>query len=108
MSLFGNYIFETREVRIVEGIHGFATYLISGDECYVEDVYVEADQRHKGVGRKLIDQVREIAKDLKCTHLTTTVNGRFKDPTTSLKSCLGYGFKVYKISNDILFLKMEI
>lgn len=108
MSLYGRYIWETREVRIMEGQHGFATYLISKDECYIEDVYVDADQRHRGIGRKLIDQIVDAAKDAKCKTLTTTVNGRFKDPDTSLKSCFAYGFKISKILDDIIFLRMEI
>lgn len=108
MSLFANYIFETRGVRIIEGIHGFATYLISGDECYVEDVYVINDQRLNGVGSKMMNQIRSIAGESKCKWLTTTVNGRFNDPDTSLKSCLAYGFRISKIMDDVILLKMEI
>ncbi len=108
MSLYGDYVWQTRGLRTIEGIHGFATYLINENECYIEDVYVEESQRHLGIGRKMIDDVRKIAKTMGVKILTTSVNGRFKDPDTSLKACLAYGFKLSKVVDDIIFLRMEI
>lgn len=108
MSLFGDYIWETRGARIVEGAYGFATYLISGDECYVEDVFVREDQRHMRVGTKMMDQIKASAKDAKCKVLTTTVSAKIKNPDSSLQACFNYGFRISRVVDNVIILKMEI
>lgn len=61
---------------------GFAAYLthfstwLDGKDCYLEDLYVAADIRGSGVGRKLIESVGDAARDLGCDRLywTTEIN----------------------------------
>lgn len=108
MSSYFNYIRESRGMNVVAGAYGFATYLINGEECYVEDVYVEPDFRRTGIGSEFIDRLKIIAKEKKCKALTTTVGCRIKDPEVSLISCLNVGFKVFSAVNDTIFLRMEI
>lgn len=107
MSLFGRYVDETRGIKIVEGQHGFATYIIVEKECYLEDMYVDADYRHCGVGTKIVDQIKKIAKDAGCLDVTTTINCKFKNPTLVTLAALSYGFKIFKVVEDIIIMKVE-
>lgn len=108
MSLFGQYISETRDLKIVESEKGFATYSVIGKECYIEDIYVAPEHRFSGYGTQLADQIKKIALEAGCTHIFGTTNCRFKDPDASLKAMLAYGFKISKVFNDIILLRMEI
>jgi ribosomal protein S18 acetylase RimI-like enzyme len=56
-------------VAEVDGVlMGFALYLthegtwISGKDCYLEDLYVDAEARGKGVGRALLDDLVALSK----------------------------------------------
>jgi GNAT superfamily N-acetyltransferase len=54
---------------------GFATYFphpsswIIGDDCYLEDLYVDESQRGRGVGRALIDDLAALATARGWQHL---------------------------------------
>jgi ribosomal protein S18 acetylase RimI-like enzyme len=58
-----------------EVVVGFATYFphpsswIIGDDCYLEDLYVDESQRGQGVGRALIDDLIALATARGWQHL---------------------------------------
>jgi GNAT superfamily N-acetyltransferase len=57
----------------------------SGDYCYLQDLFVAADVRHSGIGRRLIQAVNDKARSLGCsrvhwlTHETNTQAMRLYD-----------------------------
>lgn len=108
MSMYADYISETRGMGTVETPEGFATYLIDGDCCYIEDIYVRPEFRKTGAGTDLANGIRKMAKEYGCKMLTGSVNARIKDPTTSTKVMLAYGFEISRVVNDAIFFKMEI
>jgi ribosomal protein S18 acetylase RimI-like enzyme len=108
MSLFGEYIQETQGREIIEVDYGFATYIITGTQVYIEDIYIRPEFRKSAYASKLADKVKERAMAQGCTDMVGTVNCTFKDPTTALKALLGYGFKIHKVVQDVIVMKMEI
>lgn len=108
MSHFADYIKETRGRDIIETSYGFATYIIQGPECYIEDIYISPENRVNGMASKLADKIKERAKDAGCKTLIGTVNCEFSDPSTSMLSMLHYGFKILKACPGIIILTMEI
>lgn len=109
MSMYADYVKETRGIESLETDFGFATYIIRAGECYIEDIYVKPQFRKDRVGAEMADKIRAIAKEQGCKLLTGTVNCLFhKDPSTSAKVLLAYGFKISKVVNDVIFFKMEI
>lgn len=95
-------------MQIIEHHYGFATYKISGDECYIRDVYVDENFRRHGIASILVDDVRRIAKSHGCKKLTTTVCPSALNSTDSIKAVLGYGFNLHSSINDFIFFRIDI
>lgn len=104
MSLYGDYIREREGFEIVESEHGFATYLISGEECYIRDIYVTPEGRKSGLASQMADEISVIAKEKGCTYLLGTVSPVAKGATTSMKVLLAYGFEVFKSDSNMIYL----
>jgi len=53
------------------GLIGFraSENMLYGRYLYVDDLVVDASQRHSGLGAELLDKVRDEAKQLGCRHL---------------------------------------
>lgn len=108
MSLYGEYVKETRGIETLEDERGFATYSIKGEECYIESIYVAPGFRKTNVARYMTDEIRSIAKTKGCKYLTGSINLDFKNCEASMFAQLAYGFKLAVAANNIIFLKMEI
>lgn len=107
-SHYGQYIKDREGFDIVEDLCGFATYKITGDECYVRDIFVEKKYRKDGVARSLCDRIKDIAKAEGCKWLVGSVQPSVPFSTESLKVVLAYGFSLASSQNDFIILKMEI
>jgi len=108
MSKWAEYVKELRNVDTIEDGDSFATYIISGSDCYIEDVFVVKDRRMEYVGSKLVNRVKAMAKEYGCKTMSATVNCVTSDPTLSMKACLGYGFRVLGARENLIILSMEI
>lgn len=108
MSLYADYLAETNVKRILETPHGFATYHLRGTECYVEDIYVIPAARKTNVAACMADEIVAIARTAGCKHLTGSVNTAIKDPTSSMKVLLAYGFKFLRSEPHIVWFVKTI
>lgn len=86
--------------------HGFASYRIFGEECYIRDIWVDPDYRQTKVASAIADKIVEIAKKAECKYLTGSVSTTANGATESIKVLLAYGFKVHNaVPNGIYFRK---
>lgn len=108
MSLYSDYIKDRGDLEILETEDGFATYSISGQECYIVDIYVIPEKRQKKLASQFADQIAEIGKSKGCKYLTGSVNLSIKNPTHSMKVLLAYGFKFLKNTNSMLYFYKEL
>ncbi len=108
MSLYADYLAEKGLKGIIETPTSFATYCITGQECYIEDIYVAPEFRKTKEASRLADAITEIAKAKGCTYLTGSVNSRATDPTASIKTLLGYGFKFMRSNDAGLYFYKEL
>lgn len=108
MSPFAKYVEEIKGMSTLETERGWATYVIVGEECYIEDIWVEKAFRKSGEAARMADEIKRLAKEKGCKFLTGSVNGRIKDPTTSTAVLIAYGFKIHAILQDAILFKMEI
>lgn len=107
-SHYGQYIKDREGFDIVENIYGFATYKITGEECYVRDIFVEKQHRNGGVAARLCDKIKDIAKNEGCKWLVGTVVPSAPHSTDSLKVVMAYGFWLAAAEPNFIILKMEI
>jgi len=106
MTLFGAYLKERENVDLVETEDGFAIYAITGNECYIRDIYVKPELRNQKVASKIADQVCEKAKKAGCKILTGSVCPSTKGADASLRVLQGYGMRLHSCStNLIIFVK---
>lgn len=107
-SLFGDYILEREGKSILENEHGFFTYKINGEECYIEDVFIRRESRRLGIGSEMADSLAEMASQLGCKFLSGTCVPSTNGATDSLKAMLSYGFKIHSSVQDKIILTKEI
>jgi len=109
MSMYGDYIQERLGKSIVENEHGFATFKVTGDICYIEDIYVKPYSRQKNVASQMADEIAEYAKKMGCKHLVGSVDPLANGSTTSLRVLLGYGMKLEgSLKNNLIWFYKEI
>lgn len=108
MSLFADYRKEREGVDTIEHEHGFVSYKLFSDECYIIDIYVRPDFRKTGLASVLADKVKDIAKEHKCKILTGSVDTRLQSATTSAKVLLSYGFRFLRNDGPMSYFVQEV
>lgn len=108
MSLYADYIKERENGGIIETSWGFATYFITGPECYIRDIYVDKTQRLKGGASRLADDITKIALEKGCTYLLGSVSPKANRSTDSVKVLLAYGFKLAQATPELIYFKKDI
>ncbi len=82
----------TSEDRVA-GIALMATYkVISGHKGMIEDVVVDEKHRGKGIGRKLMEKLLEVAKNQKLDEVLL-FSGHHRTPAINLYKSLGFQLK---------------
>ena len=61
-------------VDLEAGIVGFASWLVSGDVIEMEDLFVDPDWMRRGIGRKLVTDIVDIARDQGFGRVEVTAN----------------------------------
>lgn len=105
-TLYAKYIKERYGQQILENDLGFIIYKINGPECFIVEMEVAKEERRKGRGRGLLDQLCELVKD--CHFVTANIHIKIGDPNTVLKSALACGFKVRACDNNILLIAKNL
>lgn len=108
LSHYGQYIKERQGTEILENEHGFFTYKISGEECYIIDIFIKKEARRKNIGTEMADNITAIAKESGCKYLTGTCFPSTNGATESIKAMFSYGFKLHSCVEDKIILIKEI
>ena len=101
------YLREREGVESLIKDEGFATYIITGEECYIRDIWVHRDFRKTNIASRMADEISEIAKKFGCTHLTGSVCPTAKASTDSLRVLLAYGFQLHSSAPNIIFFRKD-
>lgn len=108
MNMLAQYIKEREDFDVIENDYGFAIYKISGDECYIKDIYVQKQFRQLDIASKLADQISQIAIKNSCKYLTGTVCPSANNSTVSLKVLLGYKMKLHSAKENLIIFKKDL
>lgn len=106
-KLFSNYLKELRgEETYYHKEVGFLTYVITGEEFYIREIYVEPAFRRQKVAWEMVGEISKIALEKGCTFLAGTVIKKQLNPTPSACSMLSYGFQIHNWDDEkIIFTK---
>lgn len=63
-SLYAQYLEEKTNRKVLETEHGFVTYEIIGDACYIADIFTIKEERLGGLMMQMCLEVGDIAKRL--------------------------------------------
>jgi hypothetical protein len=69
-SLYAQYIKERKGVEIIENKFGFISYKIINEECFIEDLFIVAEERKGGKFKDLFDELQIVAKEAKCQYVS--------------------------------------
>ncbi len=108
MSLYSKYVKERENGEVLEHPHGFATYFIQGDECYIRDIYVEPLYRHDHLAARMANEITLIAKSKGCRFLTGSVDPKANKSEDSKKVLIAYGMKHIANRNGLEYFGKEI
>lgn len=110
MSMYGKYLTERTNDRILETGHGFATYRMLPEQkaVYIVDVYVERDFRKAGTASQMADEIAKIAKKEGFTKMLGSVVPSTKNSTDSMRVLLAYGMTVQSSSNDFIIFEKRL
>jgi len=86
-DLFNCFVAETKDKNIIGYVTYFFTYHTWIGKClYMDDLYVVDAYRHKGIGKKLLETVIDIAKTQGCHKLRWQVSNWNKNAQEFYKS----------------------
>jgi len=108
MSLYEDYIKERDGSDMIQTPAGFIIYSIAGSECFITDMYVKPSERGSSAAFELGDSVTQVAKEKKCTLLTSNIHINTPFDVASLRVQLRYGFKLLSAHNNVIVLGKEI
>ncbi len=108
MQQLAQYLKERQGVDSLIREEGFATYKISGEECYLQDIWVSPDYRKKGIASEMADDIARIAISKGCKFLTGSVDTTASKAHESVLVLFAYGFKIHSAVQYGIFFRKDL
>lgn len=107
-TLYAKYIKERKGVEVLEGFDFFIMYSVSGEELFIDEMFVDQPQRSIGKGKSAIGQLVEIAKQNNCKVITANVHLWDSGCNNTLTAALLTGFEVKAAQNNIILISKSV
>ena len=111
MQQYKQYLEETYEGEscyIDPQERGWASYKISGDECYIAHCYLVPDFRGRTLMSEICSNIEQIAIAAGCKYMTGTVDTQGRGKERSLKMMISDGYKIHSAQNNIIVLMKQL
>lgn len=107
--MYWDYVREREGVEVVETENGFALIkMVNQDMLYLVDIYVKPDFRRSGEGRRILQEVEGIAKELGATRIQGSVAPQANGSTESALAVIATGFKISHSDNELIYFIKEL
>lgn len=106
--MWSEYFMEREGFQTIETDKGVASYKISGEECYIRDIFISKAHRRSGEAFRIGDMIAEIARINGCKKLTGSVVPSLNGSSESMMGLLKYGFKLHHSTQDFIVLVKEL
>ena len=108
MSLYADYIQESKGSTVVEDEMGFYEYSLKEECLYIENAYIIPEKRGNNNGRKYMVQMAEIAKAFDLHQLTGVVNVKHLNANYLMGLYLKNGGNVILAQNDNIYFAISV
>lgn len=106
--MWKSYIKERENLDTFETEHGFLTYEIYDDVCFMSDIYIKPEYRNTTAAFKLWIAVKNIAIDSGCTSIRGQVDASTAEHEKSLNLMKRLGFKEYSVIDNLTYLQLKL
>jgi hypothetical protein len=107
-TLYFDYIKEREGLEVLENESGFITYKITGDECFIKNMFITPKMRSTFLLKNMIDLLCEIAFIRKCKFISANIDLQDEGAGRTLVAALKIGFRLARAQNDILLIIKEL
>lgn len=105
-SMFLNYFKELEGQDAITSEFGFLTYRISGNECYVHNLYITPEHRNNKRAKALFSSLKQRAKEAGATIITCNVYFKNAGLKKNIAIYKKQGFKkIQENTNCVTMLK---
>ena len=104
MELYRQYLQEKYDYQLMYDKDSFVTYEFTNDYVYIIDIFVTEDKRKNGLGRKLGEEVEQLAKELGYNKVVGSVCKETNDWQTSLEVLQKVGYTQYAEDEEMIWL----
>ena len=108
MQHLAQYLKEREGFDCIIRDEGFASYRITGEECYIKDIWVHKDFRKKGIASEMADDIARIAIAKRCKYLIGSVDTSANGAHESILVLFAYGFRTYYAVHGGIFFRKEL
>ncbi len=109
MSLYAEFIKEHEDFETLEYPDiGFASYRISGQECYIKNIFITKVHRSQKISYKMQEDITSIAKEKGCTYLLGTVCPYSRSATFSMAGLIKDGFKFHRYDSSLMYFTKQL
>ena len=108
MSLYSEYIKESKGNTVVEDEMGFYEYSLKEECLYIENAYIIPERRGNNNGRKYMVQMAEIAKAFDLHQLMGVVNVKHLNANYLMDLYLKNGGNVILAQNDNIYFTISV
>lgn len=107
-TMYAKYVKQRKNCEILENEYGFVVYKNTGDECFIDEMFVDESARKNGKGRELINALEQIAKSNYKKVITGNIYLNDPNCNETLISALLVGFKVVRAEHGLILILKEI
>jgi GNAT superfamily N-acetyltransferase len=93
-TLFAKYLKEKDGIETLENEFGFIGYKITGEECYITQMFTEPSVRGSGKGRELLSALEHLSKSAGCKFIATNIWYADAGASNTMGASLKAGFKL--------------
>jgi len=108
MKMYFDYIKERQNLEGFRTDFGFVTFKVVENEFFIENMYVQKQDRGLGKVEILIDECLKIAKSKECAIITANIYLADSGANRTLRAALRLGFRLEASNNNVLLIKKEV
>lgn len=107
-SLYGNYISERSNGKILENDFGFIAYRTDQGECYIIEMYIKPEFRRSKKGTELFSELELIARKERSRRIVAGIYIEDACSTITIAAAISAGFKIFSANGGIIQIEKPV